>query len=139
MLTMRLHDQSPGLTRCEVAMTAVEPGPTPGPLGPLARYEQSVIDRIADFDNPHQEWRRLVVLLGTFFLVLAAAGGGMMGHAFPGVISHTAAVTAPALTVMAIILFMGQDLRRPPEPGRQHRLRAAWPGWRQVRVRSCPR
>ena len=32
----------------------------------------------------------------------------MMGHAFPGVISHTAAVTAPALTVMAIILFMGK-------------------------------
>ena len=31
----------------------------------------------------------------------------MMGHAFPGVISRTAAVTAPALTVMAIILFMG--------------------------------
>src|SRR5206468_945909 len=47
-------------------------------------------------------------LLGTFFLVLAAAGGGMMGRAFPGVISHTAAVTAPALTVMAIILFMGK-------------------------------
>ena len=32
----------------------------------------------------------------------------MMGQAFPGVISHTAAVTAPALTVMAIILFMGK-------------------------------
>ncbi len=32
----------------------------------------------------------------------------MMGHAFPGVISHTAAVAAPALTVMAIILFMGK-------------------------------
>src|SRR5271168_2947991 len=90
-------------------MAAVEPIPTSSPLGPLARYEQSVIDRIADFDNPRQEWRRLASeLLGTFFLVLAAAGGGMMGHAFPGVISHTAAVTAPALTVMAIILFMGK-------------------------------
>ena len=31
-----------------------------------------------------------------------------MGHAFPGVISHQAAVVAPALTVMAIILFMGK-------------------------------
>ena len=90
-------------------MTATEPVPTPSPLGPLARYEQNVIDRITDFNDPHQEWRRLVSeLLGTFFLVLAAAGGGMMGHAFPGVISHTAAVTAPALTVMAIILFMGK-------------------------------
>ena len=90
-------------------MTAAEPVPTPSPLGPLARYEQSVIDRVTDFNNPRQEWRRLVSeLLGTFFLVLAAAGGGMMGHAFPGVISHTAAVTAPALTVMAVILFMGK-------------------------------
>ena len=68
-----------------------------------------MIDRITDFNDPHQEWRRLFSeLLGTFFLVLAAAGGGMMSHAFPGVISHTAAVTAPALTVMAIILFMGK-------------------------------
>jgi aquaporin Z len=90
-------------------MTAEQQAPTPSPLGPLARYERSVMDRIRDFDDPRQEWRRLFSeLLGTFFLVLAAAGGGMMGHAFPGVISHTAAVTAPALTVMAIILFMGK-------------------------------
>ncbi|HME64392.1 MAG TPA: aquaporin [Streptosporangiaceae bacterium] len=90
-------------------MAAVEPIPTPSPLGPLARYEQSVIDRITDFDDPRQEWRRLASeLLGTFFLVLAAAGGGMMSHAFPGVISHTAAVTAPGLTVMGIILYMGK-------------------------------
>ena len=90
-------------------MTAEQQAPTPSPLGPIARYERSVMDRIRDFDDPRQEWRRLFSeLLGTFFLVLAAAGGGMMGHAFPGVISHTAAVTAPALTVMAIILFMGK-------------------------------
>jgi len=88
---------------------AQPPLPGPSPLGPIARYEQDVIDRITDFDNPRQEWRRLVSeLLGTFFLVLAAAGGGMMGHAFPGVISHSAAVTAPALTVVAVILFMGK-------------------------------
>ncbi len=78
-------------------------------LGPLARYEQNIIDRISDFKDPHQEWRRLFSeLLGTFFLVLAAAGSGMMGHAFPGTISRTAAVVAPALTVLAIILFMGK-------------------------------
>jgi aquaporin Z len=78
-------------------------------LGPIARYEQSIIERITDFNDPRQAWRRLFSeLLGTFFLVLAAAGGGMMGHAFPGVISHQAAVVAPALTVMAIILFMGK-------------------------------
>jgi aquaporin Z len=90
-------------------MAAEKQLPTPSPLGPLARYEQSVIERITDFNNPRQEWRRLASeLLGTFFLVLAAAGGGMMGQAFPGVISHGAAVVAPALTVMAVILFMGK-------------------------------
>src|SRR6266702_73842 len=90
-------------------MTAEKQAPTPAPPSPLVRYERDLIDRIADFNDPHQEWRRLFSeLLGTFFLVLAAAGGGMMGHAFPGVISHTAAVTAPALTVMAVILFMGK-------------------------------
>jgi len=90
-------------------MTAEQQVPAPSPPGLIARYEQSIMDRITDFNDPRQEWRRLVSeLLGTFFLVLAAAGGGMMGHAFPGVISHTAAVTAPALTVMAVILFMGK-------------------------------
>src|SRR3974390_2266732 len=77
--------------------------------GVLARYEQDVMKRIQDFQDPRQEWRRLFSeLLGTFFLVLAAAGAGMMGQAFPGVISRTAAVVAPALTVLAIILFMGK-------------------------------
>jgi aquaporin Z len=90
-------------------MTAAEPVPTPSPLGPLARYEKNLVDRVTDFNDPRQEWRRLFSeLLGTFFLVLAAAGGGMMSHAFPGVISHTAAVTAPGLTVMGIILYMGK-------------------------------
>ena len=84
---------------------------TPGaqPVGLIAHYEREFIQRVTDFNDPRQEWRRLVSeLLGTFFLVLAAAGGGMMGHAFPGVISHTDAVVAPALTVLGIILFMGK-------------------------------
>jgi aquaporin Z len=68
-----------------------------------------VIHPIEDFQNPRQEWRRLFSeLLGTFFLVLVAAGGGMMGQAFPDTISRTAAVVAPGLMVMAIILFMGK-------------------------------
>src|ERR1700757_133436 len=84
---------------------------TPGaqPVGLVAHYEQEFIERVTDFNDPRQEWRRLIAeLLGTFFLVLAAAGGGMMGHAFPGAISHTDAVVAPGLTVLAIILFMGK-------------------------------
>jgi aquaporin Z len=74
-----------------------------------AWLETEVVQPIEDFQDPSQEWRRLFSeLLGTFFLVLAAAGGGMMGQAFPNTVSRTAAVTAPALTVMAIILFMGK-------------------------------
>jgi aquaporin Z len=91
------------------AITAQQQPPTQSPLGPLARYEQSAIDRITDFNDPRQEWRRLFSeVFGTFFLVLVAAGGGMMSQAFPGVISRTAAVVAPGLMVMAIILFMGK-------------------------------
>ncbi|HEY1734807.1 MAG TPA: hypothetical protein VGG23_10195, partial [Acidimicrobiales bacterium] len=63
-------------------------------------------------NDPRQEWRRLFSeVLGTFFLVLVAAGAGMMAHAFPGVITRTDAVVAPALMVMAITLFMGKVIR----------------------------
>jgi aquaporin Z len=59
-----------------------------------------------DFDNPRLEWRRLFSeLLGTFLLVLAAAGGGILVG--KGQIALGAAVVAPGLTVLAIILFMG--------------------------------
>ncbi len=59
-----------------------------------------------DFDDPRLEWRRLFSeMLGTFFLVLVAAGGGLL-HA-KGQIGLAAAVVAPGLMVMAIILFMG--------------------------------
>ena len=76
---------------------------------PLQTYEQSLVDTFANFADPKQEWRRLFSeLLGTFFLVLVAAGGGMMGQAFPNTISRSAAVVAPGLMVMAVILFMGK-------------------------------
>jgi aquaporin Z len=62
--------------------------------------------RRADFENPKYAYRRLFSeVLGTFMLVLVAAGGGLL-HA-KGEISLTAAVVAPGLMVMAIILFMG--------------------------------
>ncbi len=47
-------------------------------------------------------------LLGTFFLVLVAVGGGMVNARFGGhAVPAAARVTAPALMVAAIILFMG--------------------------------
>ena len=76
-------------------------------LGPRARHllELEFGDR-RDWDDPRLEWRRLFSeLLGTFMLVLVAAGGGLL-HA-KGQISLAAAVVAPGLMVMAIILFMG--------------------------------
>jgi len=75
----------------------------------LAHLDREVVGFQEDFADPGQKWRRLFAeLLGTFFLVLVAAGGGMMGQAFPDTISRTAAVVAPGLMVMAIILFMGK-------------------------------
>ena len=62
-----------------------------------------------DFWDDHYEGRRLFSeLLGTFFLVLVAVGGGMVSARFGGnAVPYTAKVVAPALMVAAIILFMG--------------------------------
>src|ERR1022692_501112 len=82
----------------------------PAELGPAFPRTHHVLwlefgDR-QDFDDPRKEWRRLFSeLLGTFALVLVAAGGGLL-HA-KGQISLAAAVVAPGLMVTAIILFMG--------------------------------
>ena len=97
-----------------------------------AELQQSVIDPIADFQNPDQEWRRLFSeLLGTFFLVTVAAGGGMMGAAFPNTISRTAAVVAPGLTprtasaspVSTSAPYRGGPSVRPGSDGRSRRGR----------------
>ncbi len=78
-------------------------------FGVVQYLGREIEDSLAAFKDPRQEWRRLVSeLLGTFFLVLVAAGGGMMGQAFPDTITRTAAVVAPGLMVMAIIMFMGK-------------------------------
>jgi aquaporin Z len=95
----------------------------------LETFEASV----QDFQDSSQEWRRLFSeLMGTFFLVLVAAGGGMMGQAFPGTISRTAAVVAPGLMVMAIILFMGKvsGAHLNPAVSIAFALRRDFPWWR---------
>ncbi|HEV3172108.1 MAG TPA: aquaporin [Actinocrinis sp.] len=61
-----------------------------------------------DFNNLSYEGRRLFSeLFGTFLLVLAGAGAAVLDAATHGQIGRAAAVTAPALTVLAVILFMG--------------------------------
>jgi aquaporin Z len=95
--------------------------PASAPAGPdvriPARYDVAVrsfgqpnaVARQFDFFDESYEWRRIFAeLLGTYLLVVVAAGGGMInarfgGHAIPG----PALVVAPALMVMAVILFMG--------------------------------
>ncbi len=75
----------------------------------VARWFAREMGSLEDFADPSQEWRRLFSeLLGTFFLVLVAAGAGMMDTAFPGTIGRAASVTAPGLMVLACILFMGK-------------------------------
>lgn len=68
------------------------------------------LDQISrDFDDPHRKWRRLFAeMVGTFFLVLTAAGGPMMNVAVPGSVSRTVSVIVPGAMVMAVILSMGK-------------------------------
>jgi aquaporin Z len=98
------------------------------------RIEKDVLEPIADFQDPSQEWRRLFSeLYGTFLLVIVAAGGGMIGQAFPDTISRTAAVVAPGLMVMGIIMFMGKvsGAHLNPAVSLAFSLRGDFP-WRRV-------
>lgn len=63
----------------------------------------------SEFADSGLEGRRLASeLVGTFMLVVVAAGGGVVGAFSDGQIERGAAVTAPALMVVAIVLFMGR-------------------------------
>jgi aquaporin Z len=75
-------------------------------MDPAAR---EIEDSVAAFRDASLEWRRLSSeLFGTFLLVLAAAGGGVVAVLSHGAVSRSAEVVAPGLTVMAVILFMGK-------------------------------
>lgn len=88
----------------------------------------------SNFHDPRQEWRRLIAeFVGTFFLVLVAAGGAMVAKAYPDTVSESAAVVAPGLMVMAIIMFMGKVSGAHLNPGVSiaFALRGDFP-WRRV-------
>jgi aquaporin Z len=74
----------------------------------LVESRESAQERgIHEFSNPHREWRRLFSeAWGTFLLVIAAAGAGVVGT-LTGKVSLAMAAVAPGLTVMAVIYFMG--------------------------------
>jgi hypothetical protein len=60
-----------------------------------------------DFSDFSHEWRRLFSrLLGTFLLVLVAAGASVIQDRSTGQIGRIAKVAAPALTVLTVNLFM---------------------------------
>jgi aquaporin Z len=91
--------------------SAAPPGRAPSRAEVALRSfgQPNAVARQFDFWNDSYEWRRVFSeLLGTFLLVLIAAGGGMINARFGGhAIGVPAQVVAPALMVMAIILFMG--------------------------------
>jgi len=93
--------------RAEAPKTLLQHTEVPRTL--LEELEDETAHRIADFQDSNQEWRRLVSeLVGTFFLVVAAAGAPMVGTRYPGTVGLAMSVVAPALMVMAMILFMGK-------------------------------
>ena len=65
--------------------------------------------KASEFWDDRYAWRRLFSeVLGTFFLVLVAVGADMVNSRFGGqAVPYGARVVAPALMVMAVILFMG--------------------------------
>jgi aquaporin Z len=63
---------------------------------------------VRDFGDLSFEWRRLVAeVVGTFMLVLVAAGAGVVNTLYHGGLGRPALVVAPALMVLAIILSIG--------------------------------
>ncbi len=71
--------------------------------------EPNSFARRFDFWDSQYEWRRIFSeLLGTFLLVLVAAGAGMVNARFGGdAVPAPARVVVPGLMVLAVIMFMG--------------------------------
>ena len=92
-----------------MSSNAAKARPEPGRPGLTSLGWPNSIAAQFDFWDDEYEGRRLFAeVLGTFFLVLTAVGGGMVNARFGGhAIPATARVVAPALMVMASILFMG--------------------------------
>jgi aquaporin Z len=91
--------------------------PPPGSHRDTAHYTA------AAFADSRLEWRLLAEFAGTFFLVLAASGADVVNVVSHGEVGRTAAVTAPGLMVLALVLHDRRDVRRAPQPGRHGGVR----------------
>jgi aquaporin Z len=97
--------------------------------------EPNSFARRYDFWDSQYESRRIFSeLLGTFLLVLVAAGAGMVNARFGGnAVPAAARVVAPGLMVLAIIMFMGavSGAHLNPAVSMAFALRGDFP-WRRV-------
>jgi aquaporin Z len=75
----------------------------------LQRRAGKQLQADAEFDDPRLEYRRLFSeMWGTFLLVLAAAGGGVIGAtAFGSGLTLAMKALAPGIMVLGVIFFMG--------------------------------
>ena len=95
--------------RCALSEQRPASGSGEPVLAWLQRRAGKQLQADAEFDDPRLEYRRLFSeMWGTFLLVLAAAGGGVIGAtAFGSGLTLAMKALAPGIMVLGIIFFMG--------------------------------
>ena len=101
--------------------------------GARSHLNHEIVASLDDFQDPSQEWRRLFSeLFGTFFLVLVAAGGGMMGEGLAlqlGRVSREDIKTTAPVLHRHFVCFMWFRLLGPkcaPDVGRRRNRVASY-------------